>query len=116
MAIKPTQHFTLARVLPTWGHISDLVTRQLHIKGYGQMKCLAFIGAGIDKMIDAVKDSDKVVIDGCPLDCGKLTMEAKGLNHFKHIRLTDLGFVKGETPANEQNIKEVLEKVELCLS
>ena len=97
------------------GHISDLVARQLHIKGYGQMKCLAFIGAGIENMINAVKDSNKIVIDGCPLDCGRLTMESKGLNSFMHIRITDFGFKKGETPANEQNIKEVLSKIETAL-
>ena len=89
------------------GQISDLVARRMHLAGDRQMKCLAFIGAGIESMIDSVKDSDMLVIDGCPLDCGKLTMEKNQLNNFTHVRLTDFGYVKGETPANPPNVEEV---------
>ncbi len=59
------------------------------------MKCLAFIGAEIQDMIDSVKDTNMLVIDGCKLDCGKLTMEKNGISEFNHLRLTDLGYVKG---------------------
>lgn len=93
------------------GLISDQVARRIHLNGEAQMKCLAFIGAGIQNMIDSVKDSEMLVIDGCPLDCGKLTMEKNGLANFKHVRLTDFGYVKGQTPACETNIAEIYEKV-----
>lgn len=93
------------------GLISDQVARRIHLSGGAQMKCLAFIGAGIQNMIDSVKDSEMLVIDGCPLDCGKLTMEKNGLANFKHVRLTDFGYVKGQTPACETNIAEIYEKV-----
>jgi len=90
------------------GKISDLVARKLHRGGVRQMKCLAFIGGGIQDMIDSLKDSNMLVIDGCPLDCGKLTMEKNELNDFFHLRLTDLGYSKGQTPATDQVVDEIV--------
>lgn len=89
------------------GEISDLVARRIHKEGSRQMKCLAFIGAGITEMIDSVKDSDMLVIDGCRLDCGRLTMEKEGLSGFHHLRLTDLGYIKGQTEVNKQLVNEI---------
>ncbi len=89
------------------GEISDFVARKLHSDGVRQMKCLAFVGGGIQDMIDSVKDSNMLVIDGCPLDCGKLTMEKNGITNFCHLRLTDMGYTKGQTPATNQIIDEI---------
>lgn len=91
------------------GEVSDRVARKLHREGVRQMKCLAFIGAGIQDMIDSVRDSNMLVIDGCPLDCGRLTMEKNGLNDFCHLRLTDLGYTKGQTPASSKVVQEITE-------
>jgi uncharacterized metal-binding protein len=90
------------------GEVSDLVARKLDRDGVRQMKCLAFVGGGIQDMIDSVKDSDMLVIDGCPLDCGKITMEKNGVTNFIHLRLTDLGYTKGQTPANRKVVGEVV--------
>lgn len=89
------------------GEISDLVARKLHKDQIRQMKCLAFVSAGITEMIDSVKDSNMLVIDGCPLDCGKLTMEKNGLTNFCHMRLTDMGYVKGETSASAEVVDKI---------
>jgi len=89
------------------GEISDFVARKLHRDGVRQMKCLAFVGGGIQDMVDSVKDSNMLVIDGCPLDCGKLTMEKNGITNFCHLRLTDMGYTKGQTPATNQIIDEI---------
>ncbi len=97
------------------GQLSDLVARRMHLQGDRQMKCLAFIGAGIDSMINSVRDSDMLVIDGCPLDCGKLTMERNQLTNYTHIRLTDLGFIKGETPANPKHVEEACCRIDKAL-
>lgn len=91
------------------GEISDLVARKLHRDGVRQMKCLAFIGGGIQNMIDSVKDSNMLVIDGCPLDCGRLTMEKNGISEFHHLRLTDMGYKKGQTPASNPIVDEIAE-------
>ena len=59
-------------------------------------------------MIDSVKDSNMLVIDGCPLDCGKLTMEKNGLTDFCHLRSTDLGYTKGQTPATDEVVDAIV--------
>jgi uncharacterized metal-binding protein len=92
------------------GEISDLVARKLHKDQIRQMKCLAFVSAGITEMIDSVKDSNMLVIDGCPLDCGRLTMEKNGLTNFCHMRLTDMGYEKGKTPASREVVNKITEE------
>jgi len=91
------------------GEVSDLVARKLHNDGERQMKCLAFIGAGIPEMIDAVRKTNMLVIDGCNLDCGRLTMEKNGISDFCHLRLTDLGYIKGHTPATRHTVNQIYE-------
>ncbi len=92
------------------GEISDLVARKINREGIRQMKCLAFISAGIQEMIDSVKDTDMLVIDGCKLDCAKLTMERNGLSDFHHLRLTDLGYKKGQNEVNSKVIDDIFEQ------
>lgn len=90
------------------GQISDMAARKLNRDGNRQMKCLAFISAGIEDMIDSIRDSDMLVIDGCQLDCGRLTMERNGLSGFSHLRLTDMGYVKGQTPPDSELVKSIV--------
>jgi len=91
------------------GEVSDLVARKLHHSGERKMKCLAFIGGGIQEMIDSVKGTNILVIDGCNLDCGKLTMEKNGISDFCYLRLTDLGYIKGHTPASRNTVNQITE-------
>ena len=91
------------------GEVSDLVARKLHSDGERQMKCLAFIGGGIQDMIDSVRHTNMLVIDGCNLDCGKLTMEKNGISDFCHLRLTDLGYIKGHTTATRNTVNQIAE-------
>ncbi len=95
------------------GLASDLLARKLHANEIRSMKCLAFISAGITEMIDTVKETNILVIDGCPLDCGKLTFEKNGLNNFQHLRLTDLGYEKGRTKPTEEVIGNMYNKAVL---
>lgn len=92
------------------GQASDLLARELHKNDVRQMKCLAFVSAGITEMIESVKDTNMLVIDGCDLDCGKKTFEKNGLKDFIHLRLTDLGYEKGKTPPTPEIIDEMYEE------
>jgi uncharacterized metal-binding protein len=91
------------------GEITDLVARKLQKKGKAQMKCLAFVGAEITEMIDSVRGAKILVIDGCSKDCGKIAMCKNGFSDFTHLRLTELGYSKGSTPADEHNVDDVYE-------
>ncbi len=94
------------------GHISDIVARKLRDNSVRKMNCLAVVGAGIEKSIEDFKTKDILVIDGCPVDCGKKIMERNGLTDYKYLRITDLGFEKGKTPAIESNVNLIYEKAE----
>ena len=92
------------------GEVSDLVARQLQQNGIRQMKCLAFIGGGIQNMIDSVRDTNMLVIDGCDLDCGRLTMEKNGISDYLHLRLTDLGYEKGKTQVTSEIVNQIFDQ------
>ena len=77
--------------------IADHVARQLTAEGYGQMFCLAGLGAGIPNMIQTAREADlNFILDGCPLDCARLIFEKQGLTNVKVIRVTDHGIAKAK--------------------
>ena len=93
------------------GELTDRAARQLSKTGEAKMSCLAGVGGGISGFIASAQGADvTLVLDGCPQDCGKKTMEKNGLTGFKHLRLNDCGYQKGKSPATEQNITAVCMK------
>ncbi len=75
------------------------------------MSCLAGIGGGLSGMIESAKGADRVLaIDGCPVDCAKKTLEKAGVSSFVHLRVTDHGMKKGQSPVTDENIKDIAEK------
>ena len=93
------------------GFISDKIGRALHVGGIRKMACLSMVGANIEKSIAAFKTKDLLVIDGCPISCGKRMMEQHNFTNYKHSIITNLGLKKGDAPATDENIRMVLEKV-----
>lgn len=93
------------------GEISDRAARKLSGMGTGKMFCLAGIGGNISGIIASARGAEKLlVIDGCHLDCGRKTMEEKGIVSFLHLRVTDLGMAKSKSPASPERIAAVTEK------
>ena len=92
------------------GHISDLVARKLSSEGVRKMNCLAVVGAGITNSIDTFKKSNVLVIDGCPVDCGKKIMDQAGIKNYSYLRVTDLGFEKGKTEVSVAIIQSVFDR------
>ncbi|MBP2667476.1 MAG: hypothetical protein H6Q76_2456 [Firmicutes bacterium] len=80
------------------GEASDKIGRILRQSGYARCgnSCLAGIGAGYPKFLNAAKTAvETVVIDGCGMRCAS-TLLKKAQIEFKHYVLTDLGFEAGE--------------------
>ena len=94
------------------GQISDLVARRLRDNKVRKMNCLSMIAIDSQPLITAFKSANVLVIDGCPVDCGKKILEKAGITDFNHLRLTDLGYKKGETPISENVIQAIYEKAE----
>lgn len=92
------------------GLIADRVARAMQVSGKRKMNCLPMIGTGIEKSIASFKSKDLLVIDGCPIACGKRILDQHGFDNYKHPIITQQGFKKGESPANDENVRTVLEK------
>lgn len=92
------------------GAISDQVARKLTKDGKGKMFCLTGVGGRVPGILEKTKAASHILaIDGCSLDCAKKTLEQAGFAKFEHVRITDLGLVKGESPVTDQNIANVVE-------
>lgn len=100
------------------GEIADRASRELTANGLGKMFCLAGVGGRVGGIMKRTEEaSDILAIDGCDLDCTKKCLQQAGFTRFKHVRVTDLGMAKGQTPATEENIVKVVAKgTELVVS
>ncbi|OFX16353.1 MAG: hypothetical protein A2033_00115 [Bacteroidetes bacterium GWA2_31_9] len=95
------------------GQITDLVARKLRDNDVRKMNCLAVVGAEIKPSIEVFKTKNILMLDGCPVDCGKKILDKAGFANYIYLRLTDLGYKKGETPVTSENVNAVYEKA--CL-
>lgn len=89
------------------GFLADSAARKLTKEGKGKMTCLAAVGAGLSGFLESAKCADKnIVIDGCPVACGKKIFDANNLN-YEHYILTDFGVEKGKTEITTEVINSV---------
>jgi uncharacterized metal-binding protein len=93
------------------GAVADMAARQLTREGAGRMFCLAGVGGRVGGIMKKTAEASGILaIDGCDLDCTKYCLEQAGFDRFGHVRVTDLGMVKGQTPPVEANIGKVVAK------
>jgi uncharacterized metal-binding protein len=90
------------------GEIADRAARKITADGVGKMYCLAGVGGRVGNIMVSTRAAGKILaIDGCPHDCAKNTLEQAGFADFEHIRLSDIGLEKGESPVTEERIEQV---------
>ena len=93
------------------GYLADTVSRKLMKDGAGKMTCLAAIGAELSGFIESAKCAEKnIVIDGCPVACGKKIFDNLNLP-FEHFTITDLGVEKGKTEITPEVISRVTDEI-----
>jgi uncharacterized metal-binding protein len=93
------------------GGLSDQAARQMAKDGTGKMYCLAGIGGRVDAIMANTQAAAKLlVIDGCSQECARKTLELAGFKQFKHLKLEEMGFKKGETPLTPARIRQVADK------
>ncbi len=99
------------------GAIADQAARKLSAAGKGKMFCLAGVGGKVDGIMKTTAAAENILaIDGCPLNCVKHTLEQAGFNKFRHLRLAELGMVKGQATATAENIAAAVAAAEVELS
>ncbi|HPD17667.1 MAG TPA: putative zinc-binding protein [Planctomycetota bacterium] len=93
------------------GAIADQAARKLTRDGAGRMYCLAGIGGRVSGIMKSTEAAAGILaIDGCSQDCTKHCLAEAGFTKFQHLRVTDLGLGKGNSPATEENIAKVADK------
>jgi uncharacterized metal-binding protein len=75
------------------------------------MFCLAGVGGRVEAVLDQTREAEQILaIDGCDSDCARRTLELAGFSTFNHIRVTDLGLTKGESPVTRERVELVAER------
>ena len=92
------------------GQVADLVARRLDDEEWGGMSCLSGIGADLSGFIESAREADNIVIDGCPVGCGKKMFEKNGLPYSEFV-LTQFGLVKGSSPAEPEVVERMAEVI-----
>ncbi|MHC4657976.1 MAG: putative zinc-binding protein [Planctomycetota bacterium] len=99
------------------GEISDRAARKLAKDGIGKMFCLAGIGGKVEPIMSATKSASQILaMDGCGVDCVKNCLQQAGFNDFQHLRITDMGMEKGQSPATDECVADVVEEARHLLS
>lgn len=94
------------------GELADLVARGLSKDKTGSMTCLAAMGANFSGFIEPAKSADNnIVIDGCPMACGKKIFDNLGISNFQHFIITKYGVEKGKTAITGKVIEDVKGKI-----
>ena len=93
------------------GGLTDRAARQMTGDSVGKMYCLAGIGGRVATIMETTRAAAKMlVIDGCPQECARKTMEQAGFTGFQHLTLASLGLHKGSSPATDEHIRLVANK------
>ena len=93
------------------GAIADQAARKLAKDGAGKMYCLAGIGGRVSGIMATTESAAKIlVIDGCPVNCARKTLELAGFKQIEHLTLADIGLQKGQSPVTPENVNKVAQK------
>jgi uncharacterized metal-binding protein len=94
------------------GYLADNVSRRLAKRGIGKMTCLAGLGAGLSNYLESARAAGiNLVIDGCPVACGKKIFGNLGIP-FRHFVVTDYGVEKGKTEITPEVIGKTAAEIE----
>jgi uncharacterized metal-binding protein len=81
--------------------------------GAADMTCLAAIGADLSGFIQSARSATKnIVIDGCPVACGRRMFQNKNLP-YEHYVMTDFGVEKGKTPITGSLIEDIAAQIKV---
>lgn len=92
------------------GELADHTARRLQELGLARMACLAGVGGRVKSILAAVNAApERLVIDGCPLECSAHTLRLAGITEFQHFKLHELGICKHHSAVSEQSVQALAE-------
>jgi len=87
------------------GELADRTARALVQAKLAEMSCLAGIGGRVKTLLKKAEGAEEIlVIDGCPLNCARNTLELAGFKNFHHLELHRLGLRKGACPVTPERL------------
>lgn len=75
--------------------MANYVAVQLDRRGAAEMSCIAGVGGDVPALLKVARSGrPMIVIDGCPLECAKKSLERHGIAPDEHVQLADRGVKK----------------------
>lgn len=98
------------------GELADCTARRLHEIGAARMSCLAGVGGRVKSILATVNAApERMMIDGCPLECGANSLRLAGITEFQHFKLHELGIRKHHSEVSEETIQALAEAAAIRL-
>ncbi len=76
------------------GQAANNAMIELDRNGVGNGYCLAGVGADLSGFIESARAGRTILIDGCPVGCGKKSFEKHGIIPSLYFVVTELGIEK----------------------
>jgi uncharacterized metal-binding protein len=76
------------------GQVANNAMIELDKGGVGNGFCLAGLGADLSGFTESARAGRTILIDGCPVACGKKVFEKAGIEPSSYFVITDLGIEK----------------------
>ena len=94
------------------GQVANNVMIGIDRHGYGDAFCLGGIGAALSGFIESAKAGRVILIDGCPVACGKKAFEKHGIEPARYFVVTELGIAKSHDFSQlERETKEAMNAI-----
>jgi uncharacterized metal-binding protein len=79
------------------GQIANRVMVEVDRIGPAKSFCLAGVGAGLSGFVESAKAASVILVDGCPMACGKKILEKYEVEPSRYFVLTEMGIKKDRT-------------------
>jgi len=76
------------------GQVSNQLALKMNEQRLARMICLTALGAHLPAHIEPIQDSELIVLDGCPVACGRLIAEHVGIKNCRSFVLSEMGLKK----------------------
>lgn len=77
------------------GQMANWIAVQLDRRGIAEMSCISGIGGNVPALLTRARKAREIIaIDGCPLQCARHCLEARGIAWHRHYELSRMGVRK----------------------
>ncbi len=94
------------------GQIANRVMVEVDRAGAAKSFCISGVGAGLSGFVESAKAGRVIMVDGCPMQCGKKVLEKIQVEPSRYFVVTELGIKKEDTVDDlDAGVKAVLGQV-----